>query len=34
LYSVEVKKIVSNMGNIYNLRTINGGRKIFINKLF
>jgi hypothetical protein len=34
LYSVEVKKIVNTMANIYDLRTIKGGRKIFINKLF
>ena len=34
LYTMEIKEIVSNIKDKYDLKTINGGRKIFINKLF
>ena len=34
LYTVEIKKMVNNISNIYGLNVINGGRKIFIRNLF
>jgi len=34
LYTTEIRKIASNMADIYGLNTIKGGRQIFINKLF
>lgn len=34
LYTMEIKDIVANIKNKYDLKTINGGRKVFINKLF
>jgi len=34
LYTMEIKDIIKNITTKYNLKTIKGGRKIFINKLF
>jgi len=34
LYTMEIKEIVKSIKPKYGLRTINGGRKVFINKLF